>query len=293
MITGELKSQVDRVWDAFWSGGISNPLEVIEQITYLLFLKRLDENQTAAERRAAHKGTPVENPVFPEGADRFGRSYQDLRWSRFKDFDKTEMFTVFSESVFPFLRDGLARQANGDDSSYTHHMRDARFTITKDHLLQKAVDLIEQIPMDDRDTKGDLYEYMLSKIASAGTNGQFRTPRHIIELLVAMRDPKPPEMICDPAAGTSGFLMAAGEYLRQQNPDMMFDPALREYFSEAATEQTDIAKKLMFVIGSRARKHLYLISETGRGNQWYPKYQSNVLKGLGKYPYTSRLITRL
>lgn len=231
MITGELKSQVDRVWDAFWSGGISNPLEVIEQITYLLFLKRLDDQQTAAERRATRSGKPLENPVFPEGTDKFGRSYQDLRWSRFKDFDKTEMFTVFNESVFPFLREGLARQADGSDTSYTHHMRDARFTITKDHLLQKAVDLIDQIPMDDRDTKGDLYEYMLSKIASAGTNGQFRTPRHIIELLVDMREPQPDERICDPAAGTAGFLMAAGEYLREHNLDMLLDPEQRAFFN--------------------------------------------------------------
>ncbi|MEE1621644.1 type I restriction-modification system subunit M [Zafaria sp. J156] len=231
MITGELKSHVDRLWDAFWSGGISNPIEVIEQITYLLFLKRLDDAQIAAERRAARTGKPLERPVFPEGADRFGRSYQDLRWSVFKNFDKSEMFKVFSESVFPFLRDELTRKADGSDSSYSHHMRDARFTITKDHLLQKAVDLIDEIPMDDRDTKGDLYEYMLSKIASAGTNGQFRTPRHIIKLLVDMRAPKPLEAICDPAAGTAGFLVAAGEYLRENNPDLLFDPAQRAFFN--------------------------------------------------------------
>lgn len=231
MITGELKSQVDRVWDAFWSGGISNPLEVIEQITYLLFLKRLDDQQIAAERKSARSGKAVENPVFPEGTDKFGRSYQDLRWSRFKDFDKTEMFAVFNESVFPFLREGMARRADGSDTSYTHHMRDARFTITKDHLLQKAVDLIDRIPMDDRDTKGDLYEYMLSKIASAGTNGQFRTPRHIIDLLVDMRDPRPGERICDPASGTCGFLMSAGEHLREHNPEMLLDPLQRAFFN--------------------------------------------------------------
>lgn len=231
MITGALKSQVDRLWDAFWSGGISNPIEVIEQITYLLFLRRLDEAQTAQERKASRSGKPVENPIFPDGTDRFGRSYQDLRWSRFKSFDKTEMFTVFSESVFPFLREELVRQADGSDSSYSHHMKDARFTITKDHLLQKAVDLIDEIPMEDRDAKGDLYEYMLSKIATAGTNGQFRTPRHIIKLLVEMRDPKPLEAICDPAAGTCGFLMAAGEHLREHNPDMMYDPTQRAFFN--------------------------------------------------------------
>ncbi|XKH57336.1 type I restriction-modification system subunit M [Citricoccus nitrophenolicus] len=231
MITGELKSQVDSVWNAFWSGGISNPLEVIEQITYLLFLKRLDDAQTVLERKATRTGKPVEHPIFPDGNDQFGRSYQDLRWSKFKNFDKTEMFTVFSESIFPFLREELTRQADGSDSSYSHHMKDARFTISKDHLLQKAVDLIDQIPMEDRDTKGDLYEYMLSKIATAGTNGQFRTPRHIIELLVAMRDPKPMEAICDPAAGTCGFLMAAGEHLRHHNPELMFDAEQMRFFN--------------------------------------------------------------
>ncbi|WP_298045414.1 class I SAM-dependent DNA methyltransferase [uncultured Citricoccus sp.] len=231
MITGELKSQVDSVWNAFWSGGISNPLEVIEQITYLLFLKRLDDAQTAAERKAARTGEHLEHPIFPDGTDQFGRSYQDLRWSKFKNFDKTEMFTVFSQSIFPFLREELTRQSDGSDSSYSHHMKDARFTITKDHLLQKAVDLIDRIPMEDRDTKGDLYEYMLSKIATAGTNGQFRTPRHIIKLLVEMRDPKPMEAICDPASGTCGFLMAAGEHLREHNPDLMFDPDQRAFFN--------------------------------------------------------------
>ncbi|WP_115933398.1 type I restriction-modification system subunit M [Citricoccus muralis] len=231
MITGELKSQVDSVWNAFWSGGISNPLEVIEQITYLLFLKRLDDAQTAAERKAARTGEHLEHPIFPDGTDQFGRSYQDLRWSKFKNFDKTEMFTVFSESIFPFLREELTRQSDGGDSSYSHHMKDARFTITKDHLLQKAVDLIDRIPMEDRDTKGDLYEYMLSKIATAGTNGQFRTPRHIIKLLVEMRDPKPMEAICDPASGTCGFLMATGEHLREHNPDLMFDPTQRAFFN--------------------------------------------------------------
>ena len=231
MITGVLKSQVDRVWDAFWSGGISNPIEVIEQITYLLFLRRLDEAQTALDRKANRTGKPVENPVFPDGTDRFGRSYQDLRWSKFKSFDKTEMYSVFSQSVFPFLREELPLQSDGSDSSYSHHMKDARFTISKDHLLQKAVDLIDDIPMEDRDAKGDLYEYMLSKIATAGTNGQFRTPRHIIRLLVEMRDPKPMEAICDPAAGTCGFLMAAGEHLREHHPDMMFDAQQRAFFN--------------------------------------------------------------
>lgn len=230
MITGEIKSQVDKVWNAFWTGGISNPLEVIEQITYLLFLKRLDENQTRAENKANRTGKPVENPVFPTGLDEKGRSYQDFRWSKFKNFSRDEMYTVFAEHIFPFLRTGLVQLANGEESSYAQHMKDARFTIPNAGLLEKVVDIIDEIPMDERDTKGDLYEYMLGKIASAGTNGQFRTPRHIIDLMVKMTAPQPMEAICDPASGTAGFLVQAGEYLRQQNPNLLTTPEMSKFF---------------------------------------------------------------
>lgn len=230
MITGEIKTQVDKVWNAFWTGGISNPLEVIEQITYLLFLKRLDENQTRAENKANRTGKPLENPVFPTGLDEKGRSYQDFRWSKFKNFSRDEMYTVFAEHIFPFLRTGLVQLANGEESSYAQHMKDARFTIPNAGLLEKVVDIIDGISMDERDTKGDLYEYMLSKIASAGTNGQFRTPRHIIDLMVKMTAPQPMEAICDPAAGTAGFLVQAGEYLRQQNPTLLTNPEQSRFF---------------------------------------------------------------
>jgi type I restriction enzyme M protein len=230
VITGEIKSQVDKVWNAFWTGGISNPLEVIEQITYLLFLKRLDENQTRAENKANRTGKPVKNPVFPSGLDEKGRAYQDFRWSKFKNFSRDEMYTVFAEHIFPFLRTGLVQLASGEESSYAQHMKDARFTIPNAGLLEKVVDLLDEIRMDERDTKGDLYEYMLGKIASAGTNGQFRTPRHIIELMVKMTAPQPMEAICDPAAGTAGFLVQAGEYLRQNNPNMLTDPAQSRFF---------------------------------------------------------------
>src|SRR5437879_8670493 len=172
MITGEIRSQIDAVWNAFWSGGISNPLEVIEQITYLLFLRRLDDLQTLEENKAARLKKPVERQIFPKGKDPKRRPYQDFRWSRFKNFAPAEMFTVINDHVFPFLR-----KLGGDDSTYAHHMKDARFTIPTPALLARVVDLIEHVPMEDRDTKGDIYEYMLGKIASAGQNGQFRTPR--------------------------------------------------------------------------------------------------------------------
>lgn len=255
MITGTLKSQVDAVWNAFWSGGISNPVEVIEQITYLLFLKRLDELQLTKERVALATGREVKDPIFPEGADQFGREYRDLRWGRFKDFSKDELFTVFSQSVFPFLKDRVTRLSDGTSSSYTALMQDARFTIPEAHLLQKAVDLLHAIPMKDRDTSGDLYEYMLGKLATSGTNGQFRTPRHIIKLMVDMRQPQPLEAICDPAAGTAGFLMEAGEYLREHNPDLFFDAQQRDFFNSEQFHAFDTDRTMMRIGAMNLMQH--------------------------------------
>jgi type I restriction enzyme M protein len=225
VITGAIKNQIDQVWNAFWAGGIANPVEVIEQITYLLFLRRLDDLQTLEENKAARVKGAAARSIFPKGKDSKGRSYQDLRWSRFKDFAAKDMFEVVSEHVFPFLR-----TLGGDDSTYAHHMKDARFTIPTPALLTKVVDLLNDLPMEDRDTKGDLYEYMLGKIASAGQNGQFRTPRHIIQLMVALTAPEPKDIICDPACGTAGFLVAAGEYARRYHPEALRDKKQREHF---------------------------------------------------------------
>jgi type I restriction enzyme M protein len=225
MLTGEIRNQVDQIWNAFWSGGVSNPLSVIEQITYLLFIKRLDDLQTLEENKAANLGIPLERRIFPEGKDEQGRPYSDLRWSRFKNFEAREMMDVVADRVFPFLR-----QLGEEGSSYGEHMKDARLGFSNAALLAKAVDMLDKIPMEDRDTKGDLYEYMLGKIASAGTNGQFRTPRHIIRLMVEMTRPTPEDVICDPAAGTCGFLVAAGEYLRDNQPQLFRNEKLRKHF---------------------------------------------------------------
>jgi type I restriction enzyme M protein len=225
VLTTDIRNQIDRIWDAFWSGGISNPLEVIEQITYLLFIKRLDDLHTLEENKSTRLKKPMERRVFPGGKDSKGRSYEDFRWSRFKHFEAKEMFAVVNDHVFPFLR-----TLGGDNSTYAHHMKDARFTIPTPALLAKVVDMIEQVPMEDRDTKGDLYEYMLGKIATAGQNGQFRTPRHIIRLMVELIAPQPRDVVCDPACGTAGFLVAAGEYLREHNPEILRDPKLKDHF---------------------------------------------------------------
>ena len=168
MITGELKSKIDRIWETFWTGGITNPLEVIEQFTYLLFIKDLDDNETIEESNAELLGIPFEG-MFPSGK-------QYLRWSKFKNEEAGEMYKIVSEEVFPFIKN-----IHGDkQSAYSRYMGDAMFKIPTPLMLSKIVDAIDNLDMSDKDAKGDLYEYLLSKVATAGTNGQFRTPRHII-----------------------------------------------------------------------------------------------------------------
>ena len=247
MLTGEIRSQVNAIWDAFWTGGISNPLEVMEQITYLLFIRRLDDAHTLEERKALLLKKPMERRIFPKGKDDKGRTFEDLRWSHFKNFAPAEMFTVVGEHVFPFLRTGLGK--TGDGSTYAHHMRDARFTIPTPGLLAKVVDLLDRVPMEDRDTKGDVYEYMLGKIATAGQNGQFRTPRHIIKLMVEMMAPTPKDTICDPASGTCGFLVAASEYLREKHAKLFQKELTRKHFHEGMFHGYDF-DNTMLRIGS-------------------------------------------
>lgn len=225
MLTGHIRSQIDQIWNAFWSGGVSNPLSVIEQLTFLLFIKRLDELQTVAEDRAGMLGTPLDRRIFPEGRDEKGEPFENLRWSRFRNFEAREMMRIVDEHVFPFLR-----RLGEEGSSYGLHMKDARLGFSNPNLLAKVVPLLDAVDMKDRDTKGDVYEYMLGKIASAGQNGQFRTPRHIIRLMVELMAPAPADVICDPAAGTCGFLVEAGEYLRDHHPEMLRNPEGLRHF---------------------------------------------------------------
>ena len=237
VLTGELRNQIDRIWDAFWSGGIANPLEVLEQLTYLLFIRRLDELETLEERRSQRSRQPMRRQLF--NADQ-----QQLRWSRFKELgDPSAMFQVVGDEVFPYLRD-----LGGDGSTYSGHMRDARFTIPTAGLLTKVVELLDAVPMEDRDTKGDIYEYMLGKLATAGTNGQFRTPRHIIELMVAMTEPTPKDVMVDPACGTCGFTVAVGEYLRKHHPEIMSDPELRSHFNNGLFHGFDFDKTMLRIM---------------------------------------------
>ncbi|MBK5240247.1 class I SAM-dependent DNA methyltransferase [Clostridium sp.] len=219
MITGELRSKVDKIWETFWTGGISNPLEVIEQFTYFLFIKNLDDNETTSESEASFLSLEF-NGMFPSDK-------QHLRWSKFKDFEATEMYRVMQEEVFPFIK-----TLHGDDASaYSKYMGDAIFKIPTPLMLSKIVDGISNIDMEGKDTKGDLYEYLLSKVSTAGTNGQFRTPRHIINMMVKLMKPTPEDIIVDPAAGTAGFLVSAQQYLRDNHADLFLVQGLKEHFN--------------------------------------------------------------
>jgi type I restriction enzyme M protein len=245
MITGELKSKVDKIWDTMWSGGISNPISVVEQLTYLLFIKRLDELHTLKERKAQRLNQPIEDPVFSADQDH-------LRWSRFKDTAPESMFNTVKDEVFPFIKTlGNKGEDDGEGgSTYTHHMKDALFMMPTPRVLANVVDQLDSIDMSDADTKGDLYEYMLGKIASAGQNGQFRTPRHIIKLMVDMTAPTPKDVICDPACGTAGFLVAASEYIQQHHSETIYkDEDARRRFNESTFHGYDF-DTTMLRIGS-------------------------------------------
>ncbi|MGG6440433.1 class I SAM-dependent DNA methyltransferase [Saccharococcus caldoxylosilyticus] len=219
MLTGELRNKVDKIWETFWTGGITNPLTVIEQFTYLLFIKGLDEAETQREQEAALLGIEFER-IFPEDK-------QHLRWSKFKNLEASQMYEIVSKEVFPFIKSLHVNK----NSAYAKYMSDAIFMIPTPQMLSKIVDGIDKLPLKDRDLQGDLYEYLLSKIATAGTNGQFRTPRHIINMMVELVKPTPEDIIVDPAAGSAGFLVAAGEYLRKHRSDLFLVQSLKEHFN--------------------------------------------------------------
>lgn len=233
MITGELKQKVDRIWETFWTGGITNPLSVIEQFTYLLFIKGLDEAETRKENESVLLSLPFTG-LFPSDK-------QYLRWSQFKSFDPQRMYDVVSNEVFPFIK-----TLHGDkDSAYAKYMGDALFMIPTPNMLVRIVEGIDTIDMKDRDTSGDLYEYLLSKVATAGTNGQFRTPRHIIKMMVELMKPTPEDIICDPAAGSAGFLVAAGEYLRNRHADLFLVQGLKEHFNNNMFHGFDMDRTML------------------------------------------------
>ncbi len=203
MITGTLRNQIDRLWTEFWTGGITNPLTVIEQISFLMFARLLDINETRAEKRASRVGKPFKGQFSPKE--------QKLRWSQFKNLPAEQMLKVIRDQVFPHFRN-----LGDSKSTFAEYMTDAQLMIQKPSLLVSAVNMIDALPLTEGDTKGDLYEYLLGKLTTAGINGQFRTPRHIIRLMVDLIEPKPTEVIGDPACGTAGFLVATMQHLLEK-----------------------------------------------------------------------------
>ncbi len=224
MITGELKNKIDSLWDIFAAGGLANPLDVIEQMTYLMFIHDLDEADNTHAKEAVMLGLPYKS-IFTDSV-RIGDRTVDgsqLKWSVFRDFPAVRMYSVMQEMVFPFIKNLHGNK----ESAYSKYMADAIFKLPTPLLLEKVVTAMDGIyeqmaQLKTADTRGDVYEYLLSKIATAGLNGQFRTPRHIIRMMVELMQPKPSDTICDPACGTSGFLVAASDYLKENCKNEVF-----------------------------------------------------------------------
>ena len=234
MITGDLKNKIDKIWETFWTGGITNPLDVIEQFTYLLFIKQLDDVETTKENEANFLGVAYE-PMFPGDCQKY-------RWSKFKNLGSAEeMYDLVLNGVFPFIKN----LHQDGDSAYSKYMGDAIFKIPTAAMLTKIVDGIDQLELGNEDTKGDLYEYLLSKVATAGTNGQFRTPRHIIEMMVELTKPQPDDIIIDPAMGSAGFLIAAQNYLRKNHQDMFLDEKKRNHFNNDMFYGNDMDRTML------------------------------------------------
>lgn len=233
MITGELKNKIDGLWDIFAAGGLVNPLEVIEQITYLMFIHDLDDSDNMRAKESAMLGLPFKS-IFSEKVEIGERSIDGtwLKWSVFRDFPADRMYSVMQEWVFPFIK----TLHSDKNSAYSKYMSDAIFKLPTPLLLSKVVDSLDEIyklmaEAKDIDIRGDVYEYLLLKIAQAGRNGQFRTPRHIIRMMVEIMQPRPDDIICDPACGTSGFLVTAGEYLKEKHKeDIFFDKKRKDHY---------------------------------------------------------------
>ena len=233
MVTGELKSKIDSLWEIFWTGGLTNPLDVIEQMTYLMFIRDLDDADNLHAKEAAMLGLPYQS-VFAKKVQIGERTIDgsQLKWSVFHDFPAAKMYSTMQEWVFPFIKNLHGNK----ESAYSKYMSDAIFKIPTPLMLDKIVTAMDAIyeqmsQLKEADTRGDVYEYLLSKLATAGVNGQFRTPRHIIKMMVDMMEPKADDIICDPACGTSGFLVAASEYLKDNcKQEVFFNRQNKEHY---------------------------------------------------------------
>ena len=215
MITGELKSKMDRVWDALWTGGITSPSTAIEQITYMVFMKLLDDGELRKEANASALGVPYQSKIFPKGdfkpedSDR-SVPYSELRWNKFRSYEPTQMFELVRNFVFPFIK---SVNGSGKDTAFSRFLKEAVFYVPTAKVLALCVGELDEIDMTNKDIMGDVYEYCLGKMAAAGNLGQFRTPRHIINMMVELVEPKMDDLVLDPAMGTAGFLLASAKYI--------------------------------------------------------------------------------
>ena len=248
MLTGELKNKIDRLWETFWTGGITNPLDVVEQMTYLMFIHDLDTADNQRAKESAMLGLPHKS-IFAGDIAIGERSIpgEQLKWSVFRDFPAGQMYSVMQEWVFPFIK-----ELHGDkDSAYAKYMGDAIFKIPTPLMLDKIVTAMDAIYEESRqanspDVRGDIYEYLLSKLSTAGVNGQFRTPRHIIHMMVEMMDPRPDEVICDPACGTGGFLVEAGAYLKEKyKNEIFFDREKKDHYMNRMFHGYDMDRTML------------------------------------------------
>ena len=216
MITGEIKNRIDSIWDTFWTGGITNSITILEQMTYLFFMKMLDDAQRTKEANANAWGTTVKDPTFKSGMWHNPETdkdvpYEDLRWNVFRNKEAEKMYQIISRDVFVFIKN----LGEGKESAYSRFMANATFLIQSPRTLTKIVEGINDLDMNNRDTMGDVYEYVLGKMAASGNNGQFRTPRHIIRMMVELMQPSLKDSICDPAMGSAGFIVESAKYIQQ------------------------------------------------------------------------------
>ena len=232
MITGELKNKVDSIWDTIWTGGITSPITVLEQITYLMFMKLLDDNQLKAEANANALGVTLSKKVFGEGICVISENphvetdYKNLRWNVFHNFEPSAMFSNVQTYVFPFIK----QIGEGKDTAFSRYMKDTVFLIPTAKVLAKVVDGIDAMDMNNKDIMGDVYEYMLGKIAAAGENGQFRTPRHITRMMANLMKPTLKDRILDPAMGSAGFLLEASNYVNEHYPKELMKKENAEHY---------------------------------------------------------------
>lgn len=231
MITGEIKNRIDAIWDTFWVGGITNSITVLEQMTYLFFMKMLDDAQKTKEANASIMGVAVKDPTFKSGMWHNPETdndvpYETLRWSVFKNKDAEEMHRIVSRDAFAFIKN----LNDGKDSSYSRFMANASFLVQSPRTLTKIVEGIDGLDMNNRDAMGDVYEYVLGKMAASGNNGQFRTPRHIIRMMVEMMQPTLSDSICDPAMGSAGFIVESAKYVQENHRSELLKKGNAEHY---------------------------------------------------------------